>query len=81
MRHVIEVEETVKIRHQIVVDIGSEGQLEEALDSVDGSYICDLDDYVEAISEVVPVVEVNANCVMETWNIEYFDDYMCEDDD
>ena len=81
MRHIIEVEETVKIRHQIVVDILSEGQLEDALNSVEGCYIYDIDEYVDAIADVVPVVSVNESYIMETESIEYFDDYMCEDDD
>ena len=81
MRHIIEVEETVKIRHQIIVDILSEDQLEEALDVVDKAYIYDLDTYVEAISDVIPVLGVNEGYISETYNIEYFDDYMDEDDD
>ena len=80
MRHIIEVEETVKIRHQIIVDILSEGQLDEAINNV-GDYIYDIDDYVSAISDVIPVIGVNENYFMETENIEYFDDYMDEDDD
>ena len=80
MKHIIEVEETVKIRHQIIVDIMSEDQLDDALNSV-GDYVYDIDDYVSAISDVIPVVYVNENYVMETENIEYFDDYMDEDDD
>lgn len=80
MRHIIEVEETVKIRHQIIVDILSEGQLDEAINNVD-DYTYDIDDYVSAISDVIPVIGVNENYIMETENIEYFDDYMCEDDD
>ena len=81
MRHVIEVEETVKIRHLIVVDIMSEGQLEEALDSVNGCYIYDIGDYADAIGDVIPVLSVNEAYISETENIEYFDDYMDEDDD
>lgn len=80
MRHIIEVEETVKIRHQIIVDILSEGQLDEAINNVD-YYTYDIDDYVSAISDVIPVIGVNENYIMETESIEYFDDYMCEDDD
>jgi hypothetical protein len=81
MRHIIEVEETVKIRHLIVVDILSEGQLEEALNSVNGCYIYNIDEYADAISDVVPVLEVNENYFSDTESIEYYDDYMCEDDD
>lgn len=81
MRHIIEVEETVKIRHQIVVDILSDGQLEDALNSVDSALVDDLSDYVDELSQVIPVLEVNENYIMNTWSVEYFDDYMCEDDD
>ena len=81
MRHIIEIEETVKIRHLIVVDIMSEGQLEEALDSVNGCCIYNIDEYADAISDVIPVLEVNENYFSDTESIEYFDDYMDKDDD
>ena len=81
MRYIIEVEETVKVRHQIVVDVMSDEQIEDALDSVDGIYIDGIDDYVDAISDVIPVLSVNEGYLTETESIEYFDDYMCEDDD
>lgn len=81
MRHVIEVEETVKIRHQIVVDIVSKDQLEEVLDNVKWPEVYDIEDYVNAISETIPVLEFNEGFVMETEYIELYDDYMCEDDD
>lgn len=81
MRHIIEVEETVKIRHQIIVDISSEGQLEEALDVVNGSRVYNIDDYVDALSYEIPVLGLNENYFMDTDSVEYYDDYMCEDDD
>lgn len=81
MTHIIEVEETVKVRHQIIIDVASEGQIEDALDSVEGCRIYDIGDYVDAIADVVPVVGFNESYIMETESIEYFDDYMCEDDD
>ena len=81
MKHIIEVEETVKIRHQIFVDIVSEEQLEEALDKMDNSHVYDIDDYVDSLANEIPVLEVNENYFMDTFSVEYYDDYACEDDD
>ncbi|MGN0246945.1 MAG: hypothetical protein ACI4DK_13405 [Lachnospiraceae bacterium] len=77
MKWIIEVEETVKMRHQIIVDIDNEGQLEKALDNA-GDYCTSLDDFVDAVADVIPVLEINEEYYAETDSVEYFDDY--EDD-
>lgn len=77
MKWIIEVEETVKMHHQIIVDIDNEGQLERALDNA-GDYCTNLDEYTSLISDITPVLEVNEECYAETDHVEYFDDY--EDD-
>ena len=74
MRYVIEVEETVKVHHQIVVESSHESQVETALDNVD-EYCVSLDDFVDAISDVIPVIEVNEEFMCETQEVEYYDDY------
>lgn len=74
MKHIIEVEETAKMRHQIVVEIETDDDVQDALDAVDD--MCqNLDDFVSAIGSVIPVIEVNEEYSAETESIEYFDDY------
>lgn len=76
MRHIIRVEETIKAYHNIIVDIDDDEQIDAALENTEG---CDnLDDYVDAISDIIPVLEVHEECYIETDSLEYFDDY--EDD-
>lgn len=74
MKHVIEVEEKVKIRHQIIVEIETDEDIDAALEAVDEN--CEsLDDFVSAISSVIPVQEVNEEYYSETESVEYWDDY------
>lgn len=74
MKHIIEVEETVKVRHQIIVDIESDDDVQEALNAVQDN--CgSLDDFVEAIDSVITVLEVNEEYYADTESVEYFDDY------
>ena len=80
MRHIIEVEEIVKIRHQIVVDVYSEDQIEDAINAIDGNCYS-MDTVIEAIESVVPVSDVFEEIYSETYEIEYVDDYVCEDDE
>lgn len=77
MRWIIEVEETVKFHHQIVVDIKNEDQIQDALDNA-GDYCNSLDEFVDNIEKVIPVIEVNEEYSVETEQVEYYDDY--EDD-
>lgn len=74
MRYVIEVEETVKVHHQIIVEISHESQVETALDNV-SEYCCSLDEFVDGISDIIPVIEVNEEFMCETQEVEYYDDY------
>ena len=78
MRWIIEVEETVKFHHQIVVDIKNEDQIQDALDNA-GDYCNSLDEFVDNIEKVIPVIEVNEKYSVETEQVEYYDDY--EDDE
>lgn len=74
MKWIIEVEETVTMHHQIVVDINEDSDLNRALDNTDE--MCNsLDDFVSSIADVIPVLEVNEEFLVETQHIEYFDDY------
>lgn len=77
MKWVIEVEETVKVHHQIVVDINNDSDLDRALDNTND--MCgSLDDFVYSIADIIPVLEVNDEFYTETDKIEYFDDYECD---
>lgn len=79
MRRVIEVEETVKVRHQIFVDVYNDEQIEEAIKYA-GDYCSTLDDYVLCIEEIIPVVEINEEYYIDTESVEYFDDYEVDDE-
>ena len=80
VRHIIEVEEIVKMRHQIIVDIDDEQQIDRALDNVD-DYCTSLDSFIDSIADIIPVLEINAEYYVETDNVEYFDDYEDEGDE
>lgn len=74
MNYIIEVEETVKLRHQIYVDIDTEDQIDDALGKVDD--MCkSLDDFADQIGSVIQVLAINENYYEETDTIEYFDSY------
>lgn len=74
MNYIIEVEETVKLRHQIYVDIDTEGQIDDALEKVDD--MCkSLDDFADQIGSVIQVLAINENYFEETDTVEYFDSY------
>lgn len=74
MRYVIEVVETIKMHHQIVVDMSHASQIEAAIDNVD-EYCYSLDTFVDGISDVIPVLEVNEEIYSDTQEVEYYDDY------
>jgi hypothetical protein len=80
MKHIIEIEETVKIHHQIIVDIDDEQQINSVRYNAD-DYCTSLDDFVDSIADIIPVLEVNEEYYSETDSIEYFDDYEYEGDE
>lgn len=72
LKRIIEVEETVMVRHQIVVAYNDEEELDRAIENMEGDH---LDDIVDSISNYVTVTEVNENFYEESEDFEYFDDY------
>lgn len=76
MRHAIEVEEVVRIRHRIVVDDSNDEAFENALNVVEYSNFESFDDLVESVSEVVEVYEVDASIDREVECFEYLTDYL-----
>lgn len=71
-KRVIELEETVKVRHQIFVAYSDEEDLDMAIENYEGD---NLDDIVESISNYVTVTDVNEEYYAESEEFEYFDDY------
>ena len=69
---IIELEETVKVRHQIFVAYSDEEDLDMAIENYEGD---NLDDIVESISNYVTVTDVNEEYYAESEEFEYFDDY------
>lgn len=75
MKRIIEVEEIVKVHHQIYVEYDDEEQLDDALNDV-AVGIYDLDDFVGNLEGYgIKVNEINENYSEEPESIEYFDDY------
>lgn len=77
-RRIIEVEETVKFRHQIFIAYNDEEELDMAIENMEGDY---LDDIIESIGNYVTVTDVNKNYYEDSDGIEYFDDYDVEDEE
>lgn len=71
-KRIIELEETVKVRHQIVVAYNDEEELDRAIENFEGD---NLDDIVESIGNYVTVTDVNEEYYEESEGFEYFDDY------
>lgn len=71
-KRIIELEETVKVRHQIFVTYSDEEDLDMAIENFEGD---NLDDIVESISNYVTVTDVNEEYYVESEEFEYFDDY------
>lgn len=71
-KRIIELEETVKVRHQIFVAYSDEEELERAIENFEGN---NLDDIVESIGNYVTVTDVNEEYYAESEEFEYFDDY------
>lgn len=71
-KRIIEVEETVKMRHQIFVAYNDEEELDKAIENFEGD---NLDDVVESIGSYVTVTGVNEEFYGESDKIEYVDDY------
>ena len=74
MRYIIEVEETVKIRHQIIIDVEDEEEVDRVLDSMN-DYYDELDDCIDDIAKMVDVLEVNEEYCIQTDGVEYYNDY------
>lgn len=75
MNRIIEVEELVKIHHQIYVEYNEEKQLDDALNdnTID---ICNMDDFIDNLEDYrIKVCKVNENYLEENGFIEYYDDY------
>lgn len=71
-KRMIELEETVKVRHQIFVAYSDEEDLDMAIENFEGD---NLDDIVESIGNYVTVTDVNEEYYVESEEFEYFDDY------
>ena len=71
-KRIIELEETVKVRHQIFVAYSDEEDLDMAIENYEGD---NLDDIVESIGNYVTVTDVNEESYAESEEFEYFDDY------
>lgn len=73
---IIEVEGTVKFRHQIFVVYNDEEELDRAIENMEGDY---LDDVVDSIGNYVTVTNVNENYYEDSDGIVYLDDYDVEE--
>ena len=71
-KRMIELEETVKVRHQIFVAYSDEEELERAIENFEGD---NLDDIVESIGNYVTVTDVNEEYYEESEGFEFYDDY------
>lgn len=78
MTHIIEVEETVKLRHQIFIESDSEAQVYKAAFAVAVGQFDTLDDVLAAIETEAHVFAVNENCCERTVQIQYAKDYPAE---
>lgn len=76
MRHVIEVEEVVRIRHRIIVDDSNDEAFERTLDAVEYSNFDSFDDLVESIESIIEVYEVDDVMDKEVEGFEYLTDYI-----
>lgn len=75
MKYIIEVEETAKFYHQILVEINDEEQIDTALEKVERNDCCSLDDFVDSIKNDVSVEKVYEDSDGATEKIEYHDSY------
>lgn len=78
MRYVIEVEEDIKKRHRIFVDIKNEHQLDNALNEAE--YNCTLDEYIDTLGSFIHISGVDENTYEDSNGVEYFDSYEDEED-
>lgn len=79
MKRSIILEETVKYQHRIVVNYKDESELDEAIQNTEA---CNsLEDFVDAINEIVPVCQVDEDWAEDVDGIEYYDDYPVELDE
>lgn len=71
-KRIIELEETIRVRHQIVVVYNDEEELDRAIENFEGD---NLDDIVESIGNYVTVTDVNKEYYEESEGFELYDDY------
>ena len=71
-KRIIELEETRRVRHQIVVVYNDEEELDRAIENFEGD---NLDDIVESIGNYVTVTDVNEEYYEESEGFEFYDDY------
>lgn len=71
-KRIIELEETRRVRHQIVVVYNDEEELDRAIENFEGD---NLDDIVESIDNYVTVTDVNEEYYEESEGFEFYDDY------
>lgn len=71
-KRIIELEETRRVRHQIVVVYNDEEELNRAIENFEGD---NLDDIVESIDNYVTVTNVNEEYYEESERFELYDDY------
>lgn len=71
-KRIIELEETRRVRHQIVVVYNDEEELDRAIENFEGD---NLDDIVESIGNYVTVTYVNEEYYEESEGFEFYDDY------
>lgn len=71
-KRIIELEETIKTRHQIFVAYNDEEELDRAIENFEGD---NLDDIAESIGNYVTVINVNEESYAESEGFEFYDDY------
>ena len=78
MNRIIELEEIVKVHHQIYVEYDNEEQLDNAIND-EITLICNIDDFIDNLEDYgIRVNKINRNYSEETDSIEYYDYYMEE---
>lgn len=76
MKRIVEVEEIVKIHHQIYVEYDRDNRLVYAIEN-EKIRISSLDDFINnLVNYGINVTKVNENYSEDVESIEYYDDYM-----
>ncbi len=71
MKYYIEVEEKVSTIHQILVEVEYESDIDEALVNAECAH--DFDSYVNAVRDVIKVLDVNRDYQFNDESVEYWD--------